>query len=85
MVRKPEEEIKDGETKQIRSSEPIQRIQNYGRGICDRSWFGAYLYSAGTRHGELASIGYDDEQRGLFYSSGQQREPALVKTNTQGS
>ena len=31
MVQILEEEIKDGETKQIRSSEPIQTIQNYGR------------------------------------------------------
>ena len=33
MVQKLEEEIKDGEKKQIRSSEPTQTIQNYGRGM----------------------------------------------------
>ena len=32
-MQKLEEEIKDGEKKQIRSSEPIQTIQNSGRGM----------------------------------------------------
>ena len=46
---------------------------------CTISWFGVYLYSAGTPAREPASIGCDGEPGDTFYSSGHIAKSHAVK------